>query len=214
MFEILPVPDAPPVSATQIPNNSLGTLASVGYICELFPSLFDLKRFAGLCREHFATNVSGRVARPKVPLPRWDAPLNRSACLVPSRRKVSAIVPIVRAQFNQRESHQQRISTVGARVYDCSLRMRACRSSKQLARGSRITQRVRLIMEAHASDEQLLLLKKLGGLVAIILGCLLTAVGATFESAGTFVIGLLLLVLGAILLTLKIVRRNQDSPLG
>lgn len=69
-------------------------------------------------------------------------------------------------------------------------------------------------MEAHASDEQLLLLKKLGGLVAIILGCLLTAVGATFESAGTFVIGLLLLVLGAILLTLKIVRRNQDSPLG
>ncbi|WGS23438.1 MULTISPECIES: hypothetical protein [unclassified Bradyrhizobium] len=69
-------------------------------------------------------------------------------------------------------------------------------------------------MEAHASDGQLLLLKKLGGLVAIILGCLLTAVGATFESAGTFVIGLLLLVLGAVLLTLKIVRRNQDSPLG
>ncbi|WP_407169874.1 hypothetical protein [Bradyrhizobium sp. ORS 111] len=69
-------------------------------------------------------------------------------------------------------------------------------------------------MVAHASDGQLLLAKKLGGLVAIILGCLLTAVGATFESTGTLVIGLLLLIVGAVLLTLKIVRRNQDSSLG
>ncbi|WP_338689770.1 hypothetical protein V5279_27240 [Bradyrhizobium sp. 26S5] len=69
-------------------------------------------------------------------------------------------------------------------------------------------------MVARASDGQLLLVKKLGGLIAIVLGCLLTAVGVTFESTSTIVVGLLFLVLGAVLLTLKIMRRNQAGPFG
>ncbi|KWV57257.1 hypothetical protein AS156_40080 [Bradyrhizobium macuxiense] len=69
-------------------------------------------------------------------------------------------------------------------------------------------------MVASTSDGPVLLIKKLGGLVTIIFGCLLTAVGATYESSSTMVVGLLLLVLGAALLTLKIIRRNQSSSLG
>ncbi|MGY3690645.1 hypothetical protein ACVIGA_000725 [Bradyrhizobium sp. USDA 3240] len=69
-------------------------------------------------------------------------------------------------------------------------------------------------MVARASDGQFLLVKKLGGLVAIVLGCLLTAVGVTFESTSTTVVGVLFLVLGAVLLTLKIMRRNQGGPFG
>jgi hypothetical protein len=68
-------------------------------------------------------------------------------------------------------------------------------------------------MVASTSDGHLLLVKKLGGLFAIILGCLLTAVGVTFESTSTMVVGILCLALGAVLLTLKIVRRNQENPL-
>jgi drug/metabolite transporter (DMT)-like permease len=69
-------------------------------------------------------------------------------------------------------------------------------------------------MVASTSDGPVLLIKKLGGLLAIIFGCLLTAVGATYESSSTMIVGILLLVVGAVLLTLKIVRRNQGSPLG
>ncbi|MCA1396788.1 hypothetical protein AB7M47_005124 [Bradyrhizobium elkanii] len=69
-------------------------------------------------------------------------------------------------------------------------------------------------MVARASDGQLLLVKKLGGLIAILVGCLLTAVGVTFESTSTIVVGVLFLVLGAALLTLKIMRRNQSGPFG
>ncbi|MDH2382055.1 MULTISPECIES: hypothetical protein [Bradyrhizobium] len=65
-------------------------------------------------------------------------------------------------------------------------------------------------MVAQTSDGHLFLFKKLGGLFAIIAGCLLTAVGVTFESTDTTVIGILLLVLGAVLLVLKIMRRNQQ----
>ncbi|WGD55808.1 hypothetical protein QA641_19120 [Bradyrhizobium sp. CB1650] len=68
-------------------------------------------------------------------------------------------------------------------------------------------------MAATTSDGHVLLFKKLGGLIAILFGCLLTAVGVTFESTGTIVIGVLLLALGAVLLVLKIVRRNQEPPL-
>ncbi|MHC2627031.1 hypothetical protein ACVIW2_009063 [Bradyrhizobium huanghuaihaiense] len=64
-------------------------------------------------------------------------------------------------------------------------------------------------MVAQTSDGHVLLAKKLGGLVAIILGCLLTAVGVTFESGGTTLVGVLLLIVGAGLLVLKIVRRNE-----
>jgi hypothetical protein len=69
-------------------------------------------------------------------------------------------------------------------------------------------------MVTSASDGHFLLVKKLGGLFSIIVGCLLTAVGVTFESTGTIIVGVLFLALGAFLLTLKIVRRNQRSPLG
>jgi hypothetical protein len=68
-------------------------------------------------------------------------------------------------------------------------------------------------MVAQTSDGPILLVKKLGGLFAIIIGCLLTAVGVTFESGGTTFIGVLLLVIGAVLLVLKIVRRNEGSSL-
>ena len=68
-------------------------------------------------------------------------------------------------------------------------------------------------MAAQTSDGHVLLVKKLGGLFAIIVGCLLTAVGVTFEYSGTTFIGVLLLVIGAVLLVLKIVRRNEGSSL-
>jgi hypothetical protein len=42
---------------------------------------------------------------------------------------------------------------------------------------------------------------------------LLTAVGVTFESGGTTFVGVLFLIVGAILLVLKIMRRNEGSSL-
>ena len=69
-------------------------------------------------------------------------------------------------------------------------------------------------MVAQTSDGHVLLVKKLGGLFAIIIGCLLTAVGVTFESTGTTILGVLFLALGAVLLVLKIIRRNQGPPLA
>ena len=68
-------------------------------------------------------------------------------------------------------------------------------------------------MVAQTSDGRVLLVKKLGGLIAIIIGCLLTAVGVTFESSGTTFVGVLFLVAGAVLLVLKIIRRNDGSSL-
>lgn len=68
-------------------------------------------------------------------------------------------------------------------------------------------------MVAQTSDGHVLLIKKLGGLCAIIVGCLLTAVGVTFESGDTTFVGVLFLILGAGLLVLKIVRRNEGSSL-
>ncbi len=68
-------------------------------------------------------------------------------------------------------------------------------------------------MVAQTSDGHILLGKKLGGLFAIIIGALLTAVGLTFESTGTTILGVLFLALGAVLLVLKIVRRNQGPQL-
>jgi uncharacterized YccA/Bax inhibitor family protein len=58
-----------------------------------------------------------------------------------------------------------------------------------------------------------LLMKKFGGLVAIILGCLLTAFGVEYASTGTTILGAVLLALGVILLALKVIRRNPgDQP--
>lgn len=69
-------------------------------------------------------------------------------------------------------------------------------------------------MVATTSDGPVLLVKKLGGLIAILFGVILTAVGMTYESSSTTVIGILLLAVGAVLLVLKIIRRNQGSPLA
>ena len=68
-------------------------------------------------------------------------------------------------------------------------------------------------MVAQTSDGHVLLVKKLGGLLAIIAGCLLTVVGVTFESGGTTFLGVLFLIVGAILLVLKIMKRNEGSSL-
>ena len=68
-------------------------------------------------------------------------------------------------------------------------------------------------MVAQTSDGHVLLTKKLGGMLAIIIGCLLTAVGVSYESTGTTILGVLFLALGAVLLVLKIIRRNQGAPL-
>ena len=67
---------------------------------------------------------------------------------------------------------------------------------------------------AGMGDGHVLLAKKLGGLILIILGCVLAAGGFEFGSAGTIVFGVLLLALGVVLLVLKIVRRNQGSQSG
>ncbi|MCC8955551.1 hypothetical protein H8B02_19565 [Bradyrhizobium sp. Pear77] len=69
-------------------------------------------------------------------------------------------------------------------------------------------------MAAQTSDGYWFLVKKFGGLISIIIGCLLTAVGVTFESTDTIVFGVLFLMLGAVLLMLKIMRRNQESSPG
>jgi len=69
-------------------------------------------------------------------------------------------------------------------------------------------------MVAQTNDGPLFLLKKLGGLALVIVGCLLTALGMTFEYTNTTAVGLLFLVLGAVLLTLKIVTRNQGNRVG
>jgi hypothetical protein len=70
------------------------------------------------------------------------------------------------------------------------------------------------MVATSTSDGRFLLVKKLGGLIAIIIGCLLTAIGVAYESASTTTVGVAFLVLGAVLLVLKIIRRNQANPLG
>jgi uncharacterized membrane protein HdeD (DUF308 family) len=68
-----------------------------------------------------------------------------------------------------------------------------------------------MAVSMNMSDGRVLLAKKLGGLLAIILGCLLAASGIAAGSAVSIVLGVLLLALGVVLLTLKIVTRNQQS---
>jgi hypothetical protein len=68
-------------------------------------------------------------------------------------------------------------------------------------------------MVAQTTDGHVMLVKKLGGLLAIIIGCLLTGIGVTFEYGGTTFAGVLFLIFGAILLVLKIMKRNEGSSL-
>ncbi|MBX9829230.1 MAG: hypothetical protein K2Y27_30110 [Xanthobacteraceae bacterium] len=64
-------------------------------------------------------------------------------------------------------------------------------------------------MVAQAGEGPVFLAKKLGGLFLIILGSILTASGVSLPSQWLTVLGALFLVAGAILLVLKIVRRNE-----
>ena len=55
-----------------------------------------------------------------------------------------------------------------------------------------------------------LLLKKLGGLIALILGFLLVASGYRYGSAEFTSVGVALLVLGVVLIAFMIARRNRS----
>jgi hypothetical protein len=68
-------------------------------------------------------------------------------------------------------------------------------------------------MAAYAGEKPVLLIKKLGALILLLFGVLLTAVGYNSGSTGLSVLGMLLLAAGAILLALKIARRNQPDQL-
>ena len=61
------------------------------------------------------------------------------------------------------------------------------------------------------ADAPILALKKLGGLFLLVVGLLLVAAGIVNETTGLTVIGGLCFVAGAILLVLKIARRNQPT---
>ena len=63
-------------------------------------------------------------------------------------------------------------------------------------------------MVAHAGEGPILLAKKLGGLLLVILGCILMASGVSLPSTTLTTLGALLLIAGGILLVLKIMRRN------
>jgi hypothetical protein len=69
-------------------------------------------------------------------------------------------------------------------------------------------------MAGHAGEGIVLFVKKLGGLISIVFGFLLTAGGIELNSVGVTILGVLFLALGAILLTLKIMRRNQSRQAG
>jgi uncharacterized membrane protein HdeD (DUF308 family) len=66
-------------------------------------------------------------------------------------------------------------------------------------------------MAAYASDKPVLLLKKLSGVLTLLLGLLLTATGLSGGYHGLTAIGLLLLVTGVALLVAKIIRRNPPT---
>jgi drug/metabolite transporter (DMT)-like permease len=66
---------------------------------------------------------------------------------------------------------------------------------------------------AVAVERPILLIKKLGGILLLFFGLLLTALGLSDDSTGLTTLGILLLAAGAILMVLKIIRRNQNTPL-
>jgi hypothetical protein len=63
-------------------------------------------------------------------------------------------------------------------------------------------------MATSAVDGMMLLMKKIGGLVLVLLGCLGVALGFGAGSTGLFAVGVVALAVGISLLVLKIVRRN------
>ncbi|HLZ04322.1 MAG TPA: hypothetical protein VKR55_19515 [Bradyrhizobium sp.] len=69
-------------------------------------------------------------------------------------------------------------------------------------------------MATRAVDGSILFAKKLGGVFAMILGGLIAAIGANVASPVTIAIGVLFVIAGAILLVLKIIRRNEGGQVG
>jgi hypothetical protein len=65
-------------------------------------------------------------------------------------------------------------------------------------------------MAAYASEKPVLLVKKLGGLLLVIFGCILTAAGVETGAIALTAAGIVLLLVGVSLLVLKIIKRNQD----
>ncbi|MBZ9655978.1 hypothetical protein [Phyllobacterium lublinensis] len=59
-------------------------------------------------------------------------------------------------------------------------------------------------------NNQVSLFKKLGGLIVIILGFLITASGYRYGSTEYLTLGIALIGIGLVLLVLMIVRRNQN----
>jgi hypothetical protein len=68
-------------------------------------------------------------------------------------------------------------------------------------------------MVARANEGYILFGKKLYGLLLIILGFVLAAVGFESNAPGLIALGILCLIAGAIFLVLKIIRRNEDSQI-
>jgi hypothetical protein len=66
-------------------------------------------------------------------------------------------------------------------------------------------------MATYVNDKPVLLIKKLSGVLTLVIGLLLTATGLGGGYPGLVLIGALLLVTGAVLLVLKIIRRNQPD---
>jgi hypothetical protein len=60
-----------------------------------------------------------------------------------------------------------------------------------------------------AIESPILLIKKLGGLLLLVIGLVMTALGANNGSTALIMLGTVLLVAGLALLALKIFRRNQ-----
>ena len=66
-------------------------------------------------------------------------------------------------------------------------------------------------MATYVSEKPVLLIKKLGGILLLVIGLLLAASGLNGGYHGLTLIGALLLVTGVALIVLKIVRRNQPG---
>lgn len=64
---------------------------------------------------------------------------------------------------------------------------------------------------AVAEGKPIFLIKKIGGVVLIVLGLFLTGLGFANNSVEVIALGLLSLIGGAALLAFKIVRRNEPS---
>ena len=65
-------------------------------------------------------------------------------------------------------------------------------------------------MVARTDEGPILLAKKLGSLLLIVLGCLLLVAGTNMESTAVSLLGVLSLIAGVIFWIVKIVRRNEN----